>query len=508
MKNKHIIYGIGLILAVSVWLRMPLFNRPLGNLHEWVTAHSLITLQAWWDHGMATYHYGPVINYGQPGDVGIPWYGYSLLEDARGNFYHASYPPLAYYVPYAIFKLLGIRPEVAPLEWFNLGLSLISGGVVFLTVYRLYQRQGSPWAAELGLWAGAAYLFAPTVLWFQTNTYFVDMFLQPLFILHIFLTSELLGREKPGRGLVAAWVAVYFLMAYTEWLAGPYLLVMLGLLWRRGDLRRWRLPFLGLCLAGLAAILLVVVHYTSLAGFGRTMDLFAGKFQEKSGYTEESRIKVKDLVYMVKELVKSFSGLWVLLAGYLAVLTAAGKGFWREGLRRPEAVLVTLSFWPLLLHFLALMGFWAGHNYNLLKLAPLVAFLVAITMERVLTAWAGDRFRRCLCLGGAGLCLGLCVTTYFKEHKPWQHDSTLADLGRAVGRLSTPDEFICMKKPLRVIDPQIMFYAQRSILFYTDDAAMQEHARRYQMPHCLFVEVDDRDRIIASKQLTFPLGDR
>ena len=62
MKKKNIIIWLGLILVATVLLRLPNFNRPLGMGHEWVTAHALITLQAWWDKGMATFNYGPVIN--------------------------------------------------------------------------------------------------------------------------------------------------------------------------------------------------------------------------------------------------------------------------------------------------------------------------------------------------------------------------------------------------------------------------------------------------------------
>ena len=508
MKKKNIIIWLGLILVATVLLRLPNFNRPLGMGHEWVTAHALITLQAWWDKGMATFNYGPVINYTQPGDAGVPWFKYSLLEDARGNIYHASYPPLAYFVPYAVFKLLGIRPDVGTLEAFNLALSLFSGVIIFFTIYRLYMRKGSPFAATLGLWAAAAYLFVPSVLWFQTNTYFVDMLLQPLFILHIFLTLELLACEKPGRGLVAAWIGVYFLMAYTEWLAGPYLLVVMVMLWRRGDLKRLRWPFIGLCLAGAAAILLVVVHYASLAGLSRTMELLAGKFREKSGYSEDAKITPRNVAYMVRDFLLAFSGLWLLLAFQLTVLFAVIKGRWRQWLDRSETVLLTLGFWPLVLHFMVLMGFWVGHNYNTLKVAPLLAFLTAITMERVLANFQDDRCRRRVCLAMAAFCLVLSAGSYYQQTKPWRHDDSLRALGQEVARLSTPDEFICMKNPDRVVVPQIMFYAQRSILFYQDDAALAEHARRYHLPHGLLVEVDKEHKIISYKQLVFPLGDR
>jgi len=150
-----------------------------------------------------------------------------------------------------------------------------------------------------------------------------------------------------------------------------------------------------------------------------------------------------------------------------------------------------------------LMGFWLGHNYNSLKLAPLVAFVAAMGMERILRALAGNQFRQRASHGVVLFCLGLSVAGYYWQTKPWRHDTSLRDLGRSIAKMSKPDEFISMKTSVHVVVPQIMYYAQRSILYYEDDAQLAKHAQRYGVAKCLWLEVDANYHIVQSRNLIF-----
>jgi hypothetical protein len=111
---------------LSVVLRLPQLGRPLSKHHEFCTAVSLRILQNWWDEGIEKYNYLPATNFAKDADKFINNFGNATgsVVDAFGNYYYVSHPPLAYYVPYAFFKIIDVRPDVIPLQLFNMLLAL------------------------------------------------------------------------------------------------------------------------------------------------------------------------------------------------------------------------------------------------------------------------------------------------------------------------------------------------------------------------------------------------
>jgi hypothetical protein len=481
------------LFAVSVLIRLPNLNRPLSTNHEWITAHTLIVLNLWHESGMAKFFYSPCITWQNPGDKGIGWEGYLLLHDKEDNYYHASYPPLGYYAPYAVFNLLGVAPNPLSLELFNLALCGISAAFIFLTVKKLYRAE--PGMATLAaVWAFAGYLFNPGTLWFQCNTYFVDMLMQPLFILAIFCGATLLEKEFVVQKKWWWFTAVVLaLTAFTEWIALFCYVTLAGLFVLQKNWRpHWRgLLLLGLCVAG--AFAMVPLILARITGLPEAVHFILAKYLQKSGLGHQSNAydTLKALYHFGWSYLHYFGGLFLLLAA-LALLWLKTRPA-RPFFSRAESNLLILSAAPVLLHHAALFGFTLGNDYSTIKAAPFFCFLSAMLFKR-LWQHGFEKMRAVLVtLGFAAMIFSTVL--YFDLFNPNVKNSALRDLGQSMAKTAGPDDVVCLVTPETVVEPQISFYARRSILFYKSEALVLEHLKHYGLSRAVIFRVDGNNVI-------------
>ena len=104
------------VFAISVALRSSNLDRPLSEHHEWLTAHSLMVMQIWWEDGAWDAKFTQRMNYPRQADkyinnAAMSLYGHYLPHDAQGNFYYMSHPPMAMVVPYALLHIHKPFPE-------------------------------------------------------------------------------------------------------------------------------------------------------------------------------------------------------------------------------------------------------------------------------------------------------------------------------------------------------------------------------------------------------------
>ena len=94
----------------------------MSKHHEFATATALRIIQIWYDNGIEKYNYNPVMNYNTPVDkfINNEANASGKMLDADGNYYYVSHPPFAYYFPYYVFKAIHVRPDVLPLQIFNM----------------------------------------------------------------------------------------------------------------------------------------------------------------------------------------------------------------------------------------------------------------------------------------------------------------------------------------------------------------------------------------------------
>src|SRR5437899_2344899 len=84
-----------ILFLVSVAVRWPFLNRPLGPHDEWLTSTVLRTMEIWQMEGAwRTYSFLPIMTY--PGHVNYNIDNQAGVSDRLGRQYYLSYPPLAY----------------------------------------------------------------------------------------------------------------------------------------------------------------------------------------------------------------------------------------------------------------------------------------------------------------------------------------------------------------------------------------------------------------------------
>lgn len=259
-----------LAFVLSVVVRLPQLNRPLSKHHEFCTAISLRILQIWYDQGITTYHGNPVMTF--------PGYSNKYINnhanasgkmlDTDGNYYYVSHPPFAYYFPYAVFKVLHIRPDVLPLQLLNMLLHFITALFVYFTVAVLSFKGARSYLYVPAYVAYVIYLFLPATLWFQGNVYMSDMAVQVPFVIGVYIVLKMIIRRK---FYVPKYIFFYILnlnlLLYTSWLGFFYAIgiIIYSLLHVRDD-KGFRV-LLGATFGSLFLVLqLITYQYASING--------------------------------------------------------------------------------------------------------------------------------------------------------------------------------------------------------------------------------------------------
>ncbi len=492
---------LALLFACSVLVRLPSLGRPLAGHHEWVTAHTLIVLEIWARHGAGRFFHQPVITWQNPGDRGIGWQDYRLLTDPAGNFYHATYPILSYLAPHYLFQVLGVFPGVLPIQIFNLGLCALSAALLFGILLRLFR--GSPHAETAALWGTAIYLFSPAVLWFQANTYFVDMLMQPLFLGCLLGGLRLLETPEQPRGWVLTAIAL-FLITMTEWIGVFVLVTIIALVLARGHGRaHWR-GLLVLCVATGAALLLTLVLLARVRPLGEVLSFLFAKYVDQHVPRTPGAVgglKATALYQIVRFYFWNAGPLFALLGFQLLPFALLPRLRRIQWLRKVEVRLLVLALLPVLLHHATLLTFTRNHDYSTLKAFPFLAILSAILLHRLLKTEFLPRGWRLGQAVAAALCLAASVAMYFMLNKPWAPDSSLRDLGENLGRLAAPDDVLVMETPLPTIEPQISYYAKRSILYYENEDAVWRHLDTHGRANAVLVTVDEQRHILKTRRI-------
>ena len=103
----------------SLVVRVPHLDRPLSDHHEWLTAHSLISLDNWRSQGALEHNFALLQTYPSPANRFAKTPPTTLFaKDGKG--YYTSFPPLAVILPYLLFSVLSIEPTALSLQIFNL----------------------------------------------------------------------------------------------------------------------------------------------------------------------------------------------------------------------------------------------------------------------------------------------------------------------------------------------------------------------------------------------------
>ncbi len=472
-RRRAVILGLELALlaavfAISVALRSPNLDRPLSQQHEWLTAHSLIVMQIWWEDGAWDTKFTQRMNYPRQADkyinnAAMSLYGHYLPHDAKGNFYYMSHPSMAMVVPYALFRALGVRPDVKPLQIFGLAVHLLCALIVFALV-RTVDPTGNSFNGGAVL-SGAGYLLLPANLWYHSNVYYTEIFAQLPFLVVALLAIFCLRRLKRRGDIGTAWVlalAVASAVAvFTEWLgvlaAGA---VAAYALWKALSSSSYLKIVAATALGGSFAMAVFVLQYASQIGLRPFITHLAGKFYFRAGLIEVPREFSGFDLGMIAEHFALGAGVIFIL---LILLLVCFKTTPVQILRGERGLIVYLLAAPALMHHLLLLHFTTEHDYSILKSTPFLVVTGGLLWNELQRRGGFLGWHRRSVFALSLLAFSWISVSGYRDYayarftRHYQHD------GEIIAKTAKDDEvvFAMMRGEPR---PQLLFYAGRNIL--------------------------------------------
>lgn len=281
---RKTIWWLFALFIISVAIRIPNLNRPLSKHHEFCTALTLIIVQAWKDEGITSRNFNPSTTFSLPADKFINNCSMDTMQ-RDGHFFYLSHPPLAYYVPYAVFRILHIAASPLGLQIINLGFEFITIVFIYLITSLILRDHWRQSVSIPSLIAASICLFLPVTLWFHSNAYMADMFVQNFWAPALFITLKIfLERKERSRRWLGAFGISIFLMTYTDWLgalfAGAVTTAALYHLVIRKEKSFLSLSAIAVIIPVLT-VSLVLFQYASIAGWNALMFCYGYRYAER-----------------------------------------------------------------------------------------------------------------------------------------------------------------------------------------------------------------------------------
>lgn len=457
--------------VLSVLLRLPLLDRPLSAHHEFCTAITLITLQNWWTDGIAAHAGAPTGVFVQEARTFLPAQLYDPNEQALALYYF-SHPPLAFDLPYALFVLTGTPPNALGLQLFNVFFHLVT---TLCLAHGL--KTVLPATSRAPLYTAVLYLFMPGPLWFHSNAYMGDIFVQNTWVLHLLAALLLFHRNAPLQTRrVFLFTITLFLAVLTSWLgvlAGLTSMAYAAWKARRQNDRRWWGVMGWAALAMAAALGYTAWRYLHLVDLGALLRYYAGRYAVRGTTGPDV-----DLLGSLRQLVLMNYRLNYLPVIALLVALSVVRWIRRAG-KDPQASLpwlfVVLAGLPVLLDHALLLPY-AEHDFAALKGGPLLCALGGMALARLRPTWS-IALLVLTCAAGVG---------YFYRTNPLPgHDggryAMERDLGLAIAHEARADEVVFLVGPAP--EPQVLWYAKRTVLGVDGLQQAQDFLRERGLSH-------------------------
>jgi hypothetical protein len=471
LKNTFpLLFGIFLL---SVAVRLPELNRPLAGHHEFCTAISLRVMQIWYDNGIEKYGFNPVMNFGNPADkfINNSANNTGKMLDTAGNFYYVSHPPFAYYFPFAIFKILHIRPDVLPLQMVNLLLNLISALFVYFTVCLLSFNRARSLPYRSALVAYIIYLFLPVTLWFQGNVYMSDMAVHTLFIIGVYIALKMIIRQKfYSPKYIFFYVTCLALMIYTSWLGLFFAFgVLVYSLLHVNTIRGFRILIWATVIVALVMLRIIFYQYSQINGPYAYIDEMLHRYLMRGSFEETDRGLLHFMfsyLWLIKTVLYNYFihyaliYLVLLLFGWLALTRKKMKIVFSDNGYR----FIWLSVLPVVLLHIFFLNY-SVQDFTVLYASLFFSVLLGILYDKVKKSGAVSyRVLRA--------CVAVVVVLFIVQyqlmnsgiiHRHFGRNKQEIDFRNDIAQKVPGDEVVFIVG--RGAGPQDVFYAQRNIRY-------------------------------------------
>ena len=461
------------IFLLSVLVRLPQLNRPLSRHHEFCTAISLRVMQIWYDNGLEKYKCNPVMTYNNEADKSInnSANASGRMLDKEGNYYYVSHPPFAYYFPYAVFTLLHIRPDVLPLQIFNLLLHFISGLFVYFTVCLLSFSRARALPYRSAIVAFTLYTFLPATLWFQGNVYMSDMAVHTIYIMGVYTALKMIIRQRfYSAKYIFFYTLLLAMMIYTSWLGIFFAFgVMVYSLLHVRDIRGFRVLIWSTVIVCILMLRLIVYQYSQINGVGAYIEEMMNRYIIR-GSLEETNQGLWHFMFSYLWLFKTI--LYNYVVNYVVVYALIGSFLWLAFSRKKMKIVfsengyrfIWLSVTPIVLLHIFFLNY-STHDFTAMYASLFFSVLLGILYDKIKKSGAIPVRRMQI---GLVVTVVLLVTQY--QLMNYRVDKSFQQQGEYISKNAAADEIVFLLN--REAEPQTVFYANRNIRF----AASKEEA--------------------------------
>ncbi len=485
-----------IVFLLSVLVRLPELNRPLSKHHEFCTAVSLRILQIWYDNGIEKYDYNPVMTYNNPADkfINNEANASGRMIDRDGNYYYVSHPPFAYYFPYAVFKILHVRPDVLPLQMLNMLFHLLSAIFVYFTVCLLSFNRARSYLHFPSFIAYSIYLFMPATLWFQGNVYMSDMAVHLPFVIGVYIVLKMVLRQKfyvPK--YVIGYVIILFTMIYTSWLGVFFAFgVLVYSLLHVRTIKGFQVLIWSTIIVTFFTLRLITYQYSQINGMEAYVHEILNRYLLRGSVGQMNHgflhflfsyfILFKDIIY---NYLVNYLAIYLLIIGFVWISITKAKlkiVFSDNGYR-----FIWLSVLPVVLMHLVFMQY-SAQDFTVLYASLFFSVLIGILYDKVKKSGVfSDR-----ALNGFVLfTITLLIGQFYLTNLPGSHSlkGVDYDLDKKMGEIIKKE---CPKEEIAVMyekpSPQLIFYAGRNILLVDslDKAAEFWPKSKHDQRHFIF----------------------
>lgn len=373
MKRTHF-YLLLIVFGISVLIRWPLLS---DKAQSWQTGNlfMLTTLEIWEQEGAATYNYSPAQTWPNSGDKHM--HLYKRLEDEKGDNYYVSHPPLTFLLGHFWFCISGNPVSQVPLQIIGFLLHFLGAITIFKLIFRL---TGDNLASILSFCVFTLY---PVVLFGYTFHFFSEIIGISLWLLTAWFVYRIWEKNNGSSKHLVILGLLNLLFVYTDWMGVFFTLsVSFYMFFQKGAYsRKLAYTLIGSTLAGLVVI---VVQYSSIAGFNEMMHSMGLRFMERSGFFG-AKYSDQQLSFFslnsYKELAEQFHHHMKWL-GYVFVLLLSLVLLMKKKLRVPSWMWWSL-LGPSLLHLILFFNTNVLHYVYQAKWAVIVAFFLPLVLMQM-----------------------------------------------------------------------------------------------------------------------------
>lgn len=483
-----------IVFLISVLFRLPNLNRPLSKHHEFCTALSLRIMQIWNEEGALKNHFCPNLNYANPSDKFIQNHS-TGIQDSKGNYYYVSHPPFGYMLPYFLFKIFYLYPDVVPLQTFNLLFHFISAFLVYLIICMILKKNFQD-SLVMPAFAGfLVYLFTPATLWFHSNVYMSDIFIQNFWVLSVFIFLKIIfeNRITSLKWLACLWL-VTFLMIFTS-LVGIIYIFTFGLwcVYQQKNSKKYLGVIFTLFFSTISALILTAFLYSNINGIQNFLTELSGRFMTRGGYSSGGDF-----------FITIFDG-WMRIffnyvTGYLPFLILTVVLFfliYKDGAKlklidERQKNFLFITALPLLLFPFILLNY-CGHDFAELNASLFFSGSIGCLYNKL------HNRRKALKLMFA-FSIMFSLVQYYGINRPgdksWKGDEYVhyKNAGLFIHNNSEQEEVVTLHGE-EIIEPQLIFYAHRNVRAVENIDDAKKFLQKTNRPKGIYFEIGNHDSI-------------